>query len=170
MKFLIILGLSLCLFACLERPSDNLKEFVNKELSNKLTSHNSPSTFKNIPLVTLSEGVARNPFSTLHIEDPISTIQRAASKKCLKITENHNQDPLEKFPMDRLSMRGTLLIGKQRWGLVQVVDGQLYKIKVGQHLGLKHGKVLALHKTNIDVLELIMNKSGCWKEQIIALK
>ena len=169
MKFLIILGLTLPLFACLERPSDNLKEFVSNELSNQLTNYNSPLTFKNIPLVTLSEGAARDPFSAPNIEDPISTIQRV-SKGCLKITDNHNQEPLEKFPMDRLSMRGTLLIGKQRWGLVQVVDGQLYKIKVGQHLGLKHGKVLALHKTNIDVLELIMNKNGCWKEQIIALK
>lgn len=168
MKYFIILGLTFSLFACLERPTDNLQQFVSNELANKLTMDKLPLTFKKITLVSLSEQVGRNPFSTPNV-DPVSTIQ-SVSKGCLKVDVNRNLEPLEKFPIERLSMRGTLLIGKQRWALVQVLDGQLYKIKVGHYLGLNHGKVLAVNKTKIDVLALIMNKSGCWKEQIMALK
>ena len=168
MKYLIILGLTFSLFSCLERPTDNLKQFVSNELANKLTVNKRPLIFKNITLVSLSEQVGRNPFSTPNV-DLVSTVQ-SVSKDCLKVDINRNLEPLEKFPIDQLSMRGTLLIGKQRWALVQVLDGQLYKIKVGHYLGLNHGKVLAVNKTKIDVLALIMNKSGCWKKQIMALK
>lgn len=112
------------------------------------------------------------PYTVANVRSPFDeptpeAIQDRFSQQqdCMHPDPNRRKEPLERFALDNLKMRGTLGDQGQIWALVESADKALHRITVNNYMGLFHGKVTKVEPTHIDLLELIPDGSGCWVER-----
>ena len=86
-------------------------------------------------------------------------------KNCLHPDPDRIREPLEKYPLDNLAMKGTLGSKSQTWALITAADATLHRVTVGSYLGTYDGKVKKVSSDYIELIELIPDGSGCWKER-----
>ena len=91
-------------------------------------------------------------------------------KNCLHPDPKRMREPLEKYPLDNLAMKGTLGSNGETWALIRAADETLHRVTVGDYLGLYHGEVQNVKSDFIELLELIPDGSGCWKERLTKLE
>ncbi|MDK1289104.1 pilus assembly protein PilP [Pseudoalteromonas umbrosa] len=91
-------------------------------------------------------------------------------KNCLHPDPERMRDPLEKFPLDNLVMKGIIATNITTWALIKAADQGLYRVKEGQYMGLYHGEVVGVHSDRIELMELIPDGSGCWKERLTTVE
>ncbi len=90
----------------------------------------------------------------------------------VKLDVNRVREFLEGFPLDGLSMVGTVHKGNTLWALIKTPDGGVQSIKKNNYLGQNYGKVLNISETKIEIKEIIPNGNGGYKERetLISLK
>lgn len=67
---------------------------------------------------------------------------------------------LEQFPLDTLTMVGTLERESRTFGLVQTQDGLVHRVLPGQYVGQNDGRVVAITDSEIRVEELVPDGMG----------
>lgn len=82
---------------------------------------------------------------------------------------NRRKQPLEAFPLDTMSMVGSLTRQGQLVALVKV-DSLLYQVKVGNYLGQNYGRVLHISETEVALREIVQDAAGEWIERTSALQ
>ncbi|HEY5716107.1 MAG TPA: pilus assembly protein PilP [Psychromonas sp.] len=164
MRFFIVLLMTLPLFSCTDVNLDDLSRFVAETKAKIYPIDDNVPTLKKIDPLAFTQQGARNPFSEPQAEAIASVA--SAPKSCPQPNLNRKKQALETYSLDNLTMRGTVLVDQQIWALVQVTDGELYKVKPGYYLGLNHGRVLNITGDKIDLLELAPDQDGCWQERI----
>ncbi len=70
---------------------------------------------------------------------------------------------LEGFPLDSLTMVGTVHRKGELWGLIKIPDGGIQRIKKGNYLGKNFGKVEEITETKIKLKEVVPNGFGGYK-------
>jgi type IV pilus assembly protein PilP len=76
---------------------------------------------------------------------------------------------LEQFPIDSLSMAGTISQGNGTYGLVQTQDGLLHKVKPGNYIGQYDGRVVAVTPSEIQIEELVPDGIGGFYKRSAAI-
>lgn len=95
---------------------------------------------------------------------------------------------LEKMPLDALQMVGILenqdtpamtaeptepkpiARPAEFWGLVaSKTDGTIYRVKVGDYIGDKDGRIINITESQIEVVELHPDGTGCWAEKNVTM-
>jgi len=74
--------------------------------------------------------------------------------------ERRNKEYLEQFPLDTLSMVGTLMKGGETFGLLQTKDGLVHRVLPGNYIGQNDGRVVVVNDAEIEVEELVPNGIG----------
>lgn len=82
---------------------------------------------------------------------------------------DRRKEPLESYPLDGLTMVGTLTRNEQRWGLVRAPDGTLHQVLPDNYLGQNHGRITAVNPGEITVVEIVPDGQGGWMERQAAL-
>ena len=77
---------------------------------------------------------------------------------------NRRKEPLEAFPLDAMSMVGSLDRGGKRVALVRI-DKLLYQVKVGDYLGQNYGRVTKITEGDVDLREVVQDAAGEWIER-----
>ena len=80
-----------------------------------------------------------------------------------------NREFLEQFSLDTLKMVGTLKLNGQDYGLVQVADGRVQRVLVGNHLGQNDGHITEIAPNKISLTELVPDGLGGYIERPAAL-
>ncbi|WP_286233871.1 pilus assembly protein PilP [Thalassotalea sediminis] len=130
---------------------------------------NTPSTIEPMPAVPVfnhvdySASTLRSPFDAPKPEAIQEKIQQMSG--CLSPDPRRRKQPLEKFAISDLSMRGTLGELGITWALVQASDSTLHRVAVGNYLGLYNGRVTEVSRDSVKVVELIPDGAGCWVER-----
>jgi type IV pilus assembly protein PilP len=81
------------------------------------------------------------------------------------IPDKHPKEPLENYPLDSLKMVGTIGTGASMEGLIRDPDNVIHRVHVNNYLGENGGKITAIAEDHIDLVELIQNESGGWRER-----
>ncbi|MEQ1801037.1 MAG: pilus assembly protein PilP [Gammaproteobacteria bacterium] len=76
---------------------------------------------------------------------------------------------LEQFPIDTLSMAGTISQSSSTYGLVQTQDGLLHKVKPGNYIGQYDGRVVAVTPSEIQIEELVPDGIGGFYKRSAAI-
>jgi len=105
----------------------------------------------------------RSPFDAPRPEVMQEKLQQMEG--CLSPDPNRKKQPLEKFSLSDLMMRGTLGELGVILALIEASDSTLHRVAVGSYLGLYNGKITAVNQNNVLVTELIPDGSGCWVER-----
>jgi type IV pilus assembly protein PilP len=82
---------------------------------------------------------------------------------------NRRREPLEAFPLDSMSMVGSMNKQGRAYALLKV-DALLYQIKVGDHLGQNYGRVTRVAENEVGLREIVQDASGEWIERQTALQ
>ena len=72
---------------------------------------------------------------------------------------------LEKYPLDGLSMVGTLGIGDAIEGLVKDPEGVVHRVHKDNYLGQNYGRITTIAEDRIELVELVPNGAGGWMER-----
>jgi type IV pilus assembly protein PilP len=116
-----------------------------------------------------------NPFVYDVLQERSPFDQPKTIEDIIKITRNENIKPdftrprevLENFSLDTLHLKGAIS-RTENGGLTALVsapDGNIYQVFAGNYLGENHGKIQKVTDQKLDVVEIISDGSGGWREQ-----
>ena len=80
------------------------------------------------------------------------------------------REPLESFPLESLSMVGTLAKDKSMYALVRTPDKDIYQVRSGNFMGQNFGVVTGISDTEIKLKELVQDSAGDWTERSSSLQ
>ena len=78
------------------------------------------------------------------------------------------KEPLEAFPLDTMSMVGSLNKVGHPTALLKV-DKLLYQVQVGAYLGQNYGRITEITETGIQLREIVQDATGDWIERNASL-
>jgi type IV pilus assembly protein PilP len=82
---------------------------------------------------------------------------------------NRRKEPLEAYPLDSMSMVGSVRKNGQNYALLRV-DNLLYQVKQGDYLGQNYGKIVKISETEVSLREIVQDAVGEWIERPGALQ
>lgn len=113
-------------------------------------------------------GDAVEPFSTQKLS--VALKQEARQPSSLLATElNRRKEPLEAFPLDSMSMVGSVSRQGAPYALLRV-DNLLYQVKAGDYLGQNYGRITRITETEVTLREIVQDASGEWTERSTSLQ
>jgi type IV pilus assembly protein PilP len=119
-----------------------------------------PKKFDPQPYLALT-GV--DPFSTQKLT--VALKQEARQPNSMLAAEiNRRKEPLEAYPVDSMSMVGSVVKQGRQYALLKV-DNLLYQVKVGDYLGQNYGKITKITETDISLREIVQDAAGEWIER-----
>ena len=77
---------------------------------------------------------------------------------------------LEEFPLESLKMVGYLGQNKVGYAVIRAPDNKLYRVKVGNYMGLNFGLIKEVAGTEVTIKEMVQDSSGDWTERISTLQ
>lgn len=115
------------------------------------------------PFVFKPEGL-RDPFQPVEKSNENGNIDTSNTNGIRPDTERRKEE-LESYSLDTLRMVGTLTNKKGLWGLVKAKDGTIHRVQVGNHMGQNFGKIIRILEDKIELMEIVPDKPGTWREQ-----
>lgn len=119
-----------------------------------------PKTFDPQPYAAAD---AVEPFSTQKLS--VALKQDVKQPNSLLASEmNRRKEPLEAYPLDSMSMVGSVTRAGRPYALLRV-DNLLYQVKSGDYLGQNFGRITKISETDIALREIVQDASGEWIER-----
>jgi type IV pilus assembly protein PilP len=82
---------------------------------------------------------------------------------------NRRREPLEAYPLDSMTMVGSVVRTGRPYALLRV-DNLLYQVKQGDYLGQNYGKIMKISETDVSLREIVQDAAGEWIERVSALQ
>jgi len=155
---LMVLPAAMALLAACSPDHEELRAWMEqqrREAKPNVKPLQPPKKFDPQPyLATL----AIEPFSNQKLSVAIK--QEAKQPNSLLAAEmNRRKEPLEAYPLDSMSMVGSVNKQGQPFALLRV-DNLLYQVKLGDHLGQNYGRIMKIAETEVVLRELVMDSGG----------
>jgi len=156
----LLLLCPLLLLGCGTEQHQDLREWMReqaKDMKGKVAPLPEITAF---PVVAYEAETLTSPFSP----SKIVTMEAAA----LKTTPDRTRppQPLEAFPLEDLKVAGVIMAGKVPYALIQTPPPNKPKhVRVGEYMGRSFGKITAITRDSVKVLETVKDANGAWVEQ-----
>ena len=162
-----MLACALALSAC-AGDQDELQQWMEqqkREVKPSVEPLSSPKKFNPQPYAALG---AVEPFSMQKLT--VALKQEARQPNSLLAAEiNRRKEPLEAYPLDSMSMVGSVSKAGRPYALLRV-DNLLYQVKQGDYLGQNYGKITKISETQLSLREIVQDAAGEWIERSSALQ
>ena len=150
-KIVLIAIAGLALAACSDQ-NRNLRSWVHKIEAQR------PGPLAPIPKLPpyhpyrFSDANLRSPFAPT-----VSIVQGNAMPN-----PNRPRQYLERFPLDSLSMVGSMQMRGIRYALIKDPNGLIHRVTYGNYLGQNDGKIVSISPAGIRLREIVPNGTGGW--------
>jgi type IV pilus assembly protein PilP len=149
----------LTISACSQDISD-LQTFIAETKSSHVGSVKPIPQFKPYDSFSYSAAELRDPFvANVDLED------ETTKTSLLNPDSSRPKQPLEVFPLDTLSMVGTLEQDDQLWGLIKDPQNIVHRIQVGNYMGQSEGRILEINDSAIHLVEIVPDGIGGYIER-----
>ena len=102
------------------------------------------------------------PFSSVNLREK----ERHASVQEMEAFQpERRREPLERFPLDALTMVGAMFQENGSWALIGTGDGGTHRVTLGNHLGQQSGKIIEITEQEVVLREVVRGPSGQWEER-----
>jgi type IV pilus assembly protein PilP len=140
-------------------------EQQRREVKPNVTPLQPPKKFDPQPYNTAQ---AVEPFSNQKLT--VALKQEARQPNSLLAAElNRRKEALEAYPLDSMSMVGSVNKQGQPFALLRV-DNLLYQVKPGDYLGQNYGRITKIAETEIALREIVQDAAGEWIERPVVLQ
>jgi type IV pilus assembly protein PilP len=165
-RALLVTAIGSLLTACGSDTHQDLEGFVNKtkQQAQQTTSIEPLPDIKPYETYLYKVGTKRDPFTPTLVIDEAT---EAATGDGIHPDPNRRKEALESFPLDSLRMVGTLQRDDQLWAIVKVInnpDSGIHRVVTGNYMGQNHGQIVRISEEKIELVEIIPNGLGGWRE------
>jgi len=164
---LVLSVATMALTGCIDEQ-DELTQWMDqqkREVKPNVQPLSPPKKFVPQPYVALG-GV--EPFSPQKLT--VALKQEARQPNSLLAAEiNRRKEPLEAYPLDSMSMVGSVVKNGRPYALLRV-DKLLYQVKQGDYLGQNYGKIMKISETDLSLREIVQDAAGEWIERMTDLQ
>lgn len=168
-RFFVALLLSLFLAGCGSRGNhDDLKQWMREATKNLQGKIPPLPEVKPYEAAEYQAETLPDPFKAALMEQDAK--KRRGSGKLQPDFEARElrNNPLERYPLESLTMIGYLKIGKMPYAVVQA-EQLVKQVKIGEYVGQDFGIVTQVTDTEVTVRELIQDSAGDWSERTSTL-
>jgi type IV pilus assembly protein PilP len=111
------------------------------------------------------------PFSSQKLTQAMKqdSTQSIASGTLIALELARRKESLEAFPLNAMTLVGSLIKGGRPVGLVEV-DNLLYQVRPGNYLGQNFGRVMKIVESEVTLREIIQDAAGEWVERTVTLQ
>ena len=122
-----------------------------------------------VPQIKPYEPFAYNAFD---MPDPFKPRKIEPAKGGSKLAPDlaRRREPLESFPLESLTMVGTLEKNRAIYALIRTPEKAVYQVKAGNHMGQDFGVITGITETEIKLRELVQDGAGDWTERTSSLQ
>jgi type IV pilus assembly protein PilP len=122
-----------------------------------------------LPQIKPYEPFAYNAFD---LPDPFKPRKIEPTKGASKLAPDltRRKEPLEAFPLESLTMVGTLEKNKTVYALVRTPERDVYQIRAGNYVGQNYGVVTGIVENEVKLRELVQDGAGDWTERSSTLQ
>jgi len=157
---LAYLVFSLVLAGCASEQHQDLKEWMREEGKSMKGKVPPLPEIKPFPVVAYETETMSQPFSPAKIV----TVEAIADKTAPD--RNRQSQPLEAFPLEDLKVMGVIMSGAVPYALIQTPAPNKPKhVRVGEYVGQNFGKITAISREGVTVLETVKDTNGAWVDQ-----
>jgi type IV pilus assembly protein PilP len=160
------------LAACSSGNTGDLQHFVKDAYKDR------KPRIESMPEVKVQEKFA---YSASGLPDPFSVANLSGASNVAVDNSNDSgprpdptrvKEPLEDYSLASLAMVGTLKREHTMYGIIKVTvgDGDVYKVKVGDHMGRNFGMITKITDNQITLVELVKSALGGWVEKETSLQ
>ena len=167
MRHAALLTILMLLVGCFDDLTEP-QEFINQVRANTNNNVEAIPDIKPFTHFPYSVSEKRSPFVAPKPEVIQERLQQV--KNCLHPDPQRVKEYLERFPLENLRMQGSIGTNKELLALMVPPDNSLHTVGVGGHMGLLNGKVLSVQSAFVELLELVPDGAGCWKERLTKVK
>ena len=156
---LLLLG-PLLLAGCAAEEHQDLRAWMREE-AKEMKGRVAPlPEIKAFPVVAYETETLTAPFAP----GKIVTLEASADKTSPDRTRQ--QQPLEIFPIEDLKVVGVIMAGAVPYALIQTPAPNKPKhVRVGEYMGRSFGRITAITRDGVTVLETVKDGNGAWVEQ-----
>lgn len=147
---------ALLLSACSGDSFDDLRDFMKK------TEASLPHQIDPLPPVKAYEPFTYSDFELADPFKPRAMVSDAGHQSGANAPDlKRTREPLERYPLDALRMVGVMTQRGETYALIRA-DGILYRVHVGEHLGLDYGVITGISDHEVAIKENIQDAAGDW--------
>ena len=162
---LVAAGLSAC-----DSDQEDLQRWMAEQRAQVKPSVPRITEPKKFTPQTYTEASSFEPFNMLKLTQALRRESNQPSTSELIAPElARRKEALEAFPLDAMAMVGSMNRNGQPVALVRV-DKLLYKVRVGEYLGLNYGRITRINETEIALREIVQDAAGEWIERVATLQ
>lgn len=123
-----------------------------------------------VPLAYTEDGLA-DPFGRERLTSVLRRESQTvdASTSLIAPELSRRKQPLEAYPLDTMTMVGSLQQGDKDVALIRV-DRLLYQVRVGEYLGQNYGLIQAIDENAVTLREIVQDAAGEWTERPVELE
>ena len=159
LRYALLVGAALLATAC-GRSTNDLEVWVAEVKAKPAPPLDALPPLRTFPAYEYSADTLRDPFSA-----PVGSRDAAGPRP----DPNRRKEALEAFPLDALSMVGTIGTGGDMVALVLAPDKVTYRVRVNNYLGQSDGRVVSVGAERIELVELVSDGAGGWLERQASL-
>lgn len=159
---LLVAGTLLVLAGC-TGENQELQEWMDQQRREVKPSVQPISPPKKFDPEPYAGGDKVEPFSPQKLS--VALKQEAKQPSSLLASElNRRKEPLEAYPLDSMTMVGSVVKSGRQHALLRV-DNLLYQVKVGDYLGQNYGRITGIDETEVTIREIVQDAAGEWIER-----
>ncbi len=161
-------SLLLALLAGCGAENEELQEWMERqrrEVKPNVTPLSPPKKFEAQPYTSAQ---AIDPFSVQKLTAALKMETRQPNSM-LAAELNRRKEPLEAFPLDSMTMVGSMAKQAQPYALLRI-DSLLYQVRPGDHIGQNYGRITKITETQIELREIVQDAAGEWIERPATLQ
>lgn len=165
----IFLGVALT--ACGSSGQEELQAWMNEQRRiTKPQVQPIPAPKKFIPQSYTQDGMT-DPFSNQKLTHALKRESGQATSNAALVAPElaRRKEPLESYPLDAMSMVGSLVKEGKPVALVRV-DKLLYQVRPGNYLGQNYGKIVKVGESEVVLREIVQDAAGEWIERPATLQ
>lgn len=165
-RLLCIACSGLLLTACGSSGEEELRQWMAEQRAAArphVTPLTEPKQFQPQDYVAQAE---LDPFSAQRLTQALQrdSAQTASNAALIAPEMSRRKEPLEAYPLDAITMVGSLNKAGVPTALVKV-DNLIYQVKVGNYLGQNYGKITKITETSVQMREIVQDATGDWIER-----
>lgn len=166
-RLIMLLAITTVLSACGNNDIADLEEYVTQVKSREKSAIEPLPEVQTVESFVFDPSDLRNPFiPTKGAEEPTAV----AVQNGIRPDMVRSREELESYALDTLRMVGTVHMASNFWGLIQANDGTIHRVRNGNYMGLNHGKIVRILEDQIELLEIIPDGPGSWRERQASVK
>lgn len=168
---MLLIAVAIQLAGCVGSEQDELRQWMVEERNQtrpKVPPIAAPKQFKPQSYTNSS---TVEPFSSQKLTQALKrdSTQGASNAGLVAPELTRRKEPLEAFPLDAMTLVGSLVRMGQPVALLKV-DNLLYQVRPGNYLGQNYGRVVKITETEVALREIVQDAVGEWIERITTLQ